>query len=150
MKKIIFITICFLALSCNKQNENNEVEKLLKKIAKLEIENKRLNESVTKNEENFLHSQILLGIPDKPVLKLGDKTEVSMLFQTFDREIPKYDIYRVEGKKQIKIGTNNQTQFKYEFIPKKIGIEELNLIVKMPYNGKVIEIPAGMYFKVIK
>ncbi|MCY1230776.1 hypothetical protein D9M72_432020 [compost metagenome] len=71
-----------------------------------------------------------------------------MLFQTFDKKLPKYDIYKLEGDKQIKIGSNTSTRFDYNFTPKSIDDKELKLLVKIPYNKKTIEIPGLMIFDV--
>ena len=73
-----------LVLSCNKSAENSlEVKNLLTKISTLEAQNKILKDSLQRNEEEFLYSQILLGISDDAVLKVGKKNNIVMLFQTY-------------------------------------------------------------------
>ncbi|MNU08992.1 hypothetical protein D3C72_2553050 [compost metagenome] len=71
-----------------------------------------------------------------------------MLLQTFGKELPSYEIYKLEGKREIKIGENNQTRFNYQFVPKSVNDNELELLVKIPYKGKVIKIPAKMTFNI--
>jgi hypothetical protein len=74
MKKLLIITISFLALSCNKSIENSqEVANLLNRISHLEAQNKMLQDSIERNEQEFLTSQILIGISDNPILKVGKK-----------------------------------------------------------------------------
>ena len=95
-------------------------------------------------------SQILLGLPENPILKVGEKSNVSIIFHTYNRKIPKYDIYKIEGNIKTKIGTNDSTKFNYEYTANKIGLNELNLLIEIPFKGRIIGIPAGMYFKAVK
>ncbi|OUD36226.1 hypothetical protein [Flavobacterium sp. FPG59] len=150
MRNYILITIIFLlTLSCEKSND--------KELNKLEIENKELKsqvltlkDSLSNFEEEFLHSQILIGIADETVLKVGQKNNVVMLFQTFNKKLPEYEIYKVEGKEKIKIGKDTKTRFNYSFTPKSLNDKNLELLVKMRYKGEIIEIPAKMYFDLKK
>jgi hypothetical protein len=151
MKKIFFAIICIMLFSCNNSKQSSNEEKaLLNKISQLENENKSLKDSLSKNERNFLNSQILIGVPDVGTIKVNKKNNIVMLFQTFDRKLPKYEIYKVEGKKEIKIGENNQTRFNYEFTPKSIDDNEMHLLVKIPYEGKIITIHNSMIFNIEK
>ncbi|MFD2940951.1 hypothetical protein ACFS3A_12960 [Flavobacterium notoginsengisoli] len=145
MRKIIFIIICITLFSCNNSNQEKT---LLDKISQLENENKSLKDSLSKNERDFLNSQILIGVPDVETIKVGKKNNIVMLFQTFDKKLPKYEIYKIEGKKEIKIGENNKTRFNYEFIPKSVNDKQMHLLVKIPYDGKIIEIQNSMSFNV--
>ncbi|WP_379825975.1 hypothetical protein [Flavobacterium notoginsengisoli] len=95
-----------------------------------------------------MNSQILIGVPDVETIKVGKKNNIVMLFQTFDKKLPKYEIYKIEGKKEIKIGENNKTRFNYEFIPKSVNDKQMHLLVKIPYDGKIIEIQNSMSFNV--
>ncbi|MBB4801225.1 hypothetical protein HNP37_001264 [Flavobacterium nitrogenifigens] len=138
MKKAIFIIICFTLLSCNNSNHSSNKEKaLLDKISQLENENKKLKDSLSKNERDFINSQMLIGVPDVESFKVGKKNNITFLFYTLDKKLPQYEIYKVENKKEIKIGENNQTKFNYEFIPKSIDDSKLHILVKIPYEGKV-------------
>jgi len=67
-----------------------------------------------------------------------------MLFQTYNVEIPEYEIFEIEDGKRKKVGTCNLTKFNYEFIPKSINDNSINLVVKIPFNNKTFEIPATM------
>lgn len=151
MKKIIFAIICITLFSCNNSKQSSDEEKtLLNKISQLENENRSLKDSISKSERDFLNSQILIGVPDVGTIKVGKKNNIVMLFQTFDRKIPKYEIYKLEGNKEIKIGENNQTRFNYEFIPESIEDNKMHLLVKIPFEGKIIKIHNSMLFNVKK
>ena len=151
MKKITFIIICITLFSCNNSKQSSKEEKaLLDKILQLENENKSLKDSISKSERDFLNSQILIGVPDIGTIKVGKKNNIVMLFQTFGKKIPKYEIYKVEGNKEIKIGENNQTRFNYEFIPESTKDNKMHLLVKIPFEGKIIKIHNSMLFNVKK
>jgi hypothetical protein len=151
MKKILIITICIITLSCNKSQEKPiELESLITKISILEEQNKKLEDSLSKIEEEFLFSQILLGISDKQTLKVGEKNNIVMLLQTFNRKLPKYEIFRIENGKEIKVGEDDGTRFDYEFIPKSIDDNSPEFLLKIPYNGKIIKIPGKLILNVKK
>jgi hypothetical protein len=121
---------------------------LLTKISTLEAQNKILKDSLQRNEEEFLYSQILLGISDDAVLKVGKKNNIVMLFQTYGRKLPKYEIYRIEDGKEFKVGENDGTRFNYEFIPKSINDNSPEFSIKIPYKGKIITIPGKLMLEV--
>jgi len=152
MRRTGIIIILFLTtIGCKNPDtisETKEMNRLSRKISELQRQNKILRDSLSEYEGNFLYSQILIGVPDKPFLKVGKNNNIVMLFQTFDKKLPKYDIYKIEGDKQIKIGSNTSTRFDYNFTPKSIEDKELKLLVKIPYNKKTIEIPGLMIFDV--
>ncbi|BDU23801.1 MULTISPECIES: hypothetical protein [unclassified Flavobacterium] len=151
MKKLISIIICITLFSCNNsENSSNEEKALLDKISQLENENKSLKDSLSKNERDFLNSQMLIGVPDVETIKVGKKNNIVMLFHTSDKKLPKYEIYKIEGDKKIKIGENNQTKFNYNFIPKSIDDNKIHLLVKIPYQGKTIILQNAMSFNVKK
>lgn len=149
MKKLVIICICFLALSCDKSTEHpEEVKNLLSKISVLEQQNKILQDSLSRNEEEFLKSQILLGISDDAVLKVGKKNNIVMLLQTYGRKIPKYEIFRIENGKEIKIGENDGTRFNVEFIPKSLNDNRPDFFIKIPYYGEIIKIQSALFLEV--
>jgi hypothetical protein len=149
MKKLLIITISFLALSCNKSIENSqEVANLLNRISHLEAQNKMLQDIIERNEQEFLTSQILIGISDNPILKVGKKNNIVMLLQTFGRKLPKYEIFKIDDGKEIKVGENDGTRFNYEFIPTSIIDNSPELLVKIPSNGKIITIPSKLFLNV--
>lgn len=152
MKHIIIAVICILAMSCdnNTTQKNNETDKLLAKIKLLEEQNQKLKDSISRDEMEFLHSQNLIGISDDEVLKVGKKNNIVMLVHTFDKTLPKYEIYTVVDNKEIKIGENNQTRFNFEFIPKSIEDNSPEIFLKMLYKGKNIKIPGKLLLKVEK
>lgn len=147
----IIIILFLTTIGCKNPDaitKTEEINHLSRKISELQRQNKILRDSLSEYEENFLYSQTLVGVPDKPFLKVGKNNNIVMLFQTFDKKLPKYDIYKLEGDKQIKIGSNTSTRFEYNFTPKSIDDKELKLLVKIPYNKKTIEIPSLMIFDV--
>ena len=73
-----------------------------------------------------------------------------MLFQTYDRKLPKYEIYRIIDNKEIKVGENDETRFDYEFIPKSVKDNEPEFLIKIPYNGKIIKIPGKLILDVVE
>ncbi|MRX68999.1 hypothetical protein SAMN06265349_104322 [Flavobacterium resistens] len=151
MKKLIFIIICITLFSCNNsENRSNEEKALLDKISQLENENKNLKDSLSKNERDFLNSQMLIGVPDVETIKIGEKNNIVMLFHTSNKKLPKYEIYKIDGNKKIKIGENNQTKFNYNFTPKSTDDNKMHLLVKIPYEGKTIMIQNEMSFNVKK
>jgi|GEM_PF-1063641 len=151
MKKLLIATICIIALSCNKSAEKpKEFENLLTKISSLENQNKKLKDSLSKSEAEFLYSQILIGISDKQTLKVGQKNNIVMLLQTYNRKLPKYEIYRIIDNKEIKVGENDETRFDYEFIPESIEDNSPEFLIKLPYNGKTIQIPGKLILDVEK
>ena len=145
MKILIIALLMIFTLGCeNFVPKQTAISQLNEKIKHLEKENKTLRDSLDDYEENFLYSQILIGIPDDYVLTVGKKNNIAMLFQTYNVEIPEYEIFKIEDEKKIKLGTNNKTSFDYEFIPKSMDDNKINLVVKIPFKNKTIEIPAGM------
>lgn len=151
MKKSLITLTIILTLSCNKQKEDStKFQDLHTKIMKLEEENKNLKDSLSRTDEEFLYSQILLGISDRQILKVGKKNNIVMLLQTYNRKLPKFEIYRIEAGKEIKVGENDGTRFDYEFIPKSVKDNSPEFLIKIPYNGKVIKIPGKLLLDVEK
>jgi hypothetical protein len=144
MKHSAYILLVLLAtVSCKKTN-TKETESLKTQIEKLETENKKLKFSLSQFEENDLQYRMLIGIADGK-MKVGKKNRIAFLIQDF-KEIPKFDIYKIEGNKEIKVGSDNKTSFDYYFIPKSKEDGNLKIKVKIPYKGKVFEIPGEMNF----
>lgn len=61
-----------------------------------------------------------------------------MLLKTYDKALPKYEIYRVENGKEIKIGENNKTRFDFDFIPKSVKDNSPEIFITFKYNGKTL------------
>ncbi len=148
MKYIIIIILALITISCN-VNNSTEVEKLKSICEKLKTENrtlktenKQLEISLNQIEKHDIQYRSLVGIVDGKV-EVGKNNRIVFLLHSF-KEFPKYDIYRIEGNKEIKIGSNNLTSFDYQFNPKSIKETNLKLKVKIPYEGKIFEIPGEM------
>ena len=139
--------LSLLAISCTDSSE--------KKLNKLTVENNELQsrievlkDSLSDLEENFLHSQILVGIADEAILTVGKENNVVMLFQTYDKKLPEYEIFRIEGNKEIRVGNNNNTRFNVNFTPKSIEDNKLKILVKMSYKNKPIVLQSELNFDV--
>jgi hypothetical protein len=138
-------------LSCNKPPENKkDLQNLIAKVSMLEEQNQKLKDSLSKSEAEFLYSQILIGISDSKTLKVGKKNNVVMLLQTFNKKLPKYEIYRIEDGKEVKVGENDGTRFDYEFIPKSVEDNSPEFLIKLPFNGQTIKIKAKLILDVEK
>ena len=111
------------------------------KIDKLNIENKKLKDSISNYWENELNSQVIVGIPDKKIQKVGKKNNIQFIFHRFG-ETPNYEVFKIDAAKQTKIGNGNWTRFNYEFIPKSTNDTMVKLNFKMSFDGKTIERPA--------
>ncbi len=124
------------------------MEKLQRRISTLENENKRLKDSLSKDNEGlFFH---LVGIPEAPKQKVGTKNKIVMLLHDFNRKLPEYEIFRVVEGKKIKVGENNKTIFDYEFTPKSIKDNSPEFLVKLPHKDRFIEIPGKLILDVEK
>lgn len=151
MRRLLLTISFFFILSCTKTAENHqEIESLQNRISILEKENKNLKDSLSKSEEAFLYSQILIGIPERHTQKVGKKNKIVMLFQTYDKTLPKYEIYRVEDGKEIKIGENNKTRFDFEFTPKSVEDNSPEIFITFKYNGKILKFPGKLMLDVEK
>lgn len=128
-------------ISCQKPN-TEKTESLKTEIEKLKSENKQLKISLSQLEQNSVVHRMLVGIPDGK-MEVGKKNRIVFLLHDFT-EIPKYDIYKIEGNKETKVGSNKLTSFDYEFNPKSKEDRNLKVKVKIPYKGKVFEIPGEM------
>ncbi|RZJ61128.1 MAG: hypothetical protein EOO45_23625 [Flavobacterium sp.] len=142
-KHLLIVTLAISVFSCN-SNQPDVVRDLNVKITELENENRKLKDSISDFEKQFLYSQILVGIPDTEIIRVGRKNKIVLLFHTFSKELPEYGIYKIDGKKEVKIGTGNTTRFDFEFIPKSVEDNNVNLLVKIPFQKDTIEIPATM------
>lgn len=148
--KIIIGLFAMASLGCAQKEDTVMMKKLTTQIETLQIENKVLRDSLSNHQEQFLRSQILLGISDDCVLTVGQKNKIAMIFQPYGLTMPQYDIYKLEEGKEVKIGSNTKTGFDYDFIPKSIEDKELKMKVKLKYNNQIIEYPATVNFKVKK
>lgn len=148
--KILMSVLALATLSCKQSEDTGTLKELTAQIEELQAENKVLKDSLSDHQEQFLRSQILLGISDDCVLTVGKKNKVAMIFHPYGSTMPQYDIYKLENGKEIKIGSNTKTRFDYDFIPKSIEDNELKMKVKLKYNNQTIEYPAAVTFKVKK
>jgi hypothetical protein len=145
MKILIIALLMIFTLGCeNFDPKQTAISQLNEKIKHLEKENKILRDSLDDYEENFLYSQILFGIPEYHSQKVGKKNKITFLFHSYNIEIPDYKIFKLEEGKRIKVGSNNRTSFDYDFIPKSLNDNNLDLIVTIPFKNKALDIPVSM------
>ena len=150
MKKLI-ITICILFISCNNRLEKSkEIDNLLQRISILEKQNNKLKDSISKSERDYLSSTFLIGIPYNQTLKVGKKDSIAMLLHPSLKKIPKYEIYRMEDNKEVKIGENDNSKFIFDFTPKSVEDNNPKLLIKIPSEGNIIKIQCELMLKVEK
>ena len=151
MKKLIIITTCILLISCNKRlKKSKEIENLLERISLLEKQNNKLKDSISQSERDHLNSTFLIGIPYNQILKVGKKDSINMLLHSSLKKIPKYEIYRIEDKKEVKIGENDKSKFTFDFTPKSVKDNNPKLLLKIPSEGNIIKIQCELMLKVEK
>ncbi|MGL5113504.1 MAG: hypothetical protein ACRC6O_12805, partial [Flavobacterium sp.] len=116
----------------------------------LEKQNNLLKESISRNEENELNSTFLVGMPYSETFKVGKKDSIEILLHSSSKKFPKYEIYKVEDKKEIKIGESENSKFNFNFTPTSIEDNNPKLFVKMPYEGNIIKIQCELMLNVEK
>src|SRR5690554_7448698 len=146
-KSILLLVITILIISCNKQ-ESAEIENFKNQISDLENQNKKLRDSLDQIEERFLLSQIVIAIPDDEFLTVGKENNIPLLFQTYNTELPAYDVFVIENDKQIRIGSGDNTRFDFKYTPKSLTDNKVEGLIKMPYKDEVFEFPVGFWFRV--
>ncbi len=141
MKAILLTTLLIITLSCNENDtEQKKLKNLTEKISLLEEENKDLKDSIKKNKEDFLYSLQLVGIPHSKISKVGKKDSIAVLLQPFGYKLPKYEFYKIENNKKIKINNNNSTFFNYQFKPKSTDDNKIKLFIKIPDKDRFVEL----------
>ena len=141
MKKILLTTLIIIILSCNKNDtEQKKLKNLTEKIYLIEEENKDLKDSIKKNKEDFLYSLQLVGVPYNKISKVGKNDSIAVLLQPFGYKLPKYEFYKIENNKKIKINNNNSTFFKYQFKPKSTDDNKIKLFIKIPDKDRFVEL----------
>lgn len=136
---VIFLSMIFI--SC----KNNELESLKIKISELENTNKKLQDSLDKRN-SFLGTEII-GIPEEIEYKINEKGRANFIL--FKHQVfPKYNVYEIDEKNEKKILIKNSTNsnFKYEFIPRKLPKDNVNLILETEIKGQNFEIPIRLDF----
>lgn len=125
--------------------KNNELENLKIKISELENINKKLQDSLNK-QNSFLNTEIV-GIPEEIEYKINEKGKANFIL--FKHQIfPKYNVYEIDEKNEKKLLIKNSTNsnFRYEFIPRKLPKDNINLILETEINGQSFEIPIRLDF----
>ena len=148
MKNYIYTSLLsLLTISCTDSSEN-KLHDVVAENKELQSRIEVLKDSLSNFEEDFLHSQMLVGIADEAILRVGKENNVVMLFQTYEKKLPEYEIYKIEGNKEIRVGNNSNTRFNINFTPKSIEDNKLKILVKMSYKNKPIVLQSDLYFDV--
>lgn len=150
MKKIfLLLAILVTIISCDSgRQESLELENLKNQISYLENQNKKLRDSLDQVEEMFLLSQIVIAIPDDEFLIVGKENNIPLLFQTYNTKLPVYDVFVIENDKQIRVGSGDNTRFDFNYTPKSLNDNEVEMLIKMPYKDQIFEFPVGFWFRV--
>lgn len=144
-KAFLILTLVIILFSCD-NSDLKEVEKLKIEISELQNQNKQLKDSLADFKNIDIESRILIGIPDGK-FEIGKENRIVFLLHKY-YELPKFDIYKVEGEKEVKIGSNNLSTFEYNFTPKDVKDKLLKINVKIPHKGKTKTIEGEMRFPV--
>lgn len=151
MNKVIITVICSLFISCTFKSEQTEkIENLLDSISRIKRENSMLMDSILKIERENLYDTHLYSNAYSKTLKVGKKDSITMLFQPTSDRLPKYEIFKIVDKKEIKVGENNKSKFNIEYTPKSIKDNKLHILVKMPFDGEEIKFQCQVTFDVEK
>jgi hypothetical protein len=147
----LLILVSLLNYSC----KNTEVEELKKQISDLELKNKILQDSLNKYDEYSIINSLLIGIPELRDYKVNETGIINFGFLKYG-EIRKYNVYqKIKGTEDKKLLYSNLTEpkFKFEFTPKSIDDNEVELITEFESleDGKdLIHVFTTMHLNVIK
>lgn len=151
MKKVIITAICALFISCTfKSEQSEEIENLLDSISRIKKENSMLMDSILKIERENMYATHLRSNAYSKTLKVGKKDSIAIFFQPTSDKLPKYEIFKIIDKKEIKVGENNKSKFNVDYTPKSIKDNKLHVVVKMPFDGEEIKFQCQVKFNVVK
>jgi hypothetical protein len=151
MKNIILIIFYILIISCTFKSEQTEkTENLLDSISRIKKENNMLMDSILKIERENLYATHLRSNAFSKTLKVGKKDSIAIFFQPTSDKLPKYEIFKIIDKKEIKVGENNKSKFNVDYTPKSIEDNKLHIVVKMPFDGEEIKFQCQVKFNVVK
>ena len=138
MKKTYILLILILLISfisC----DDKKTEILTEKISHLEIQNQKLKDSITKFEYDKVENSRILGLTFKPTFQVGENSQVNFIF-SYPEKIMTYDVYTStdDGEPDELIFKNlTNNQFDYDFVPTKIGEEQIELIAVFKMNDSL-------------
>ena len=132
--RTIISVLLFLVFTISFNNSNSELKKIDAQLKKLQNENLILKDSLSKLKEVDWEYRMLVGIPNGK-FKVGEKNKITFLLHSF-KELPKYDVYKVEDEKDVKISSENFSKFDYEYLPKSNSDNKVSLKIRIP-NSEV-------------
>lgn len=142
MKNIITILFSFiLIISC----KDNRVEKLNNRIYQLEVLNKKLSDSLSRNTYKRIINSTLWGISEKKDLSVNEPNKFKFVFSSL-QELPEYNIYAItkkEGKKSRALIYESYTksQFEYDFTPKNKKDNSFEIEALFDLDSILVQIP---------
>jgi hypothetical protein len=142
MKNIITILFAFILITSCK---DNRVEKLNNRISELEILNKKLLDSLSRNTHSRLLNSVLWGIPEKKDLSANKPNNFKFIFSSLQK-LPAYNVYAItkkgDKKSSVLIYENHiESQFEYNFIPKNEKDNSFEIKTLFNLDSIVVEIP---------
>ncbi|WP_298341937.1 hypothetical protein [uncultured Algibacter sp.] len=152
MKKATFgLILIFLTLfsSCNKE----KILELNTRIAELEIQNKKLVDSISKSAYNKVLNSNIIGLTAKSEFIIHEESEVKFCFNYLEK-LPNYDVYTTtrDGKLDKLIYESlTDNEFIYNFVPEKVGKYNIKLVAVFKINNKEneeIQVPTNLYVSV--
>ena len=143
MKNIITFLFSFILItSCR----DNRIEKLNNRIYELEVLNKRLLDSLSKNTYKRIINSTLWGISEKKNLSVNEPNKFKFVFSSL-QELPEHNIYAITkkgGKKSRTLIYESYTksQFEYDFIPKNKKDNSFEIEALFNLDSIIVEIPS--------
>ena len=154
MKKTHFGIILILVISIVSCNEK-KITELNNRISELEIQNKKLTDSISKMDfEKVLNSNII-GFTAVSEPRVNEECEVKFIFN-YSEKLPTYNVYSTteNGEPDELIYSNlNDNEFKHKFIPKKTGEYNIKLVAVFKLNNaenEEIHIPTNLFVEIKK
>ncbi|PNW26444.1 hypothetical protein BKP44_17110 [Formosa algae] len=145
---LILILLTFF-VSCNEK----KISELNNRITDLEIQNKKLTDSISKADYYKVLGSNIVGLTAKPEFIVNEKSDVKFLFNYPEKLLP-YNVYTTtsDGKPDKLIYENlTDNKFMYSFIPEKVGEHNIKLVAVFKMNNKEneeIHVPTNLYVTV--
>ncbi len=146
---ILIFLICFV--SCNEY----KISELNNQISKLEIQNKKLTDSISKSLYYKVLGSNIIGLTAKSEFTINEKSEVKFLFN-YPEKLLTYNVYTtsIDGKPDELIYKNlTDNEFIYNFVPNKVGEHDIKLVAVFKMNNKEneeIHVPTNLSVTVKK
>ncbi len=148
-KKIVVLLITFICVtSCSQK----KLKELNNRISELEVLNKKLSDSLKHQlKEKILHLTPI-GFSETYESKLNEPCQINYAFCFgIDMDFPEYNVYRItngkEEEKELILSKQNKSGFTYEFTPKTVKDDTVELLLEFNSDGK-IQMPSHLFIAV--